>query len=485
MLEEQSMLKTPFSRALVFLFVVSFVGITTTDIFRGYINSRLGVSQNILIAANILLIVMAASLFFVLIRFVLRKKNDETSQSHSVIKTLDIGNINDPLLSLRFFACFCVLITHFSVPLHLARQVLNKIVAADLFGFLILGCAHSGMVVFFTLSGYLMGKAFYSSRYALNTKGILGFYRNRALRIFPLYYIASFIVIIFVTPQYLRPEYIFDLWRPLTFNYYGVGTGPIQAMWSLTTEVNYYVIAPFVFLLLAPLLQTRLRAYAAVLTTLTAGLLARYGLFLLGTDWYLHRYTPLFINLDLFITGFLFNSVFQFEKDRLISFGRWNRKLLPAVPIVICVFIFVFASFWEYSPYVTNVLLAGNHPKSIIGPVFAKELLPTIVTLFTGVSILFIEAHRKSSKEDDDPMIYKRSFASKISNSIQFLGLITYSIYVWHTPIMASLGENVYETTRLPLEYLGRVIVVFILLVIVSATSYFLIERPFERMKNF
>ena len=132
---------------------------------------------------------------------------------------------------------------------------------------------HCGMVIFFCLSGYLMGKAFYSSRYSPDPAGIKSFYVNRAIRIdLPLCYFASFIVTLLVNPSLLQRGTLWQLWRPLLFMYYGYQTGPIGVLWALSVEMQYYVIAPFIFILLAPLLTSKARAYKFIAAVLISGI---------------------------------------------------------------------------------------------------------------------------------------------------------------------------------------------------------------------
>jgi len=102
----------------------------------------------------------------------------------------------DPLLSLRGFACLMVVMAH-SIPPKSTIYYHNY----DL-TWLIFSAGGVAVRIFFCLSGYLIGKAFYNQRYTTQLKGLINFWRNRALRIFPLYYFSVIILgLIFYLPQ--------------------------------------------------------------------------------------------------------------------------------------------------------------------------------------------------------------------------------------------------------------------------------------------
>jgi peptidoglycan/LPS O-acetylase OafA/YrhL len=106
------------------------------------------------------------------------------------------NNRLDALLALRGFACLVVVIHHCNAPR-------NTIIYHNLdWSWLIFSHGWVAVWVFFVLSGYLMGKAFYTERYAADVPGVLSFWRNRIFRIVPLYYFALLILIVFVYPNY-------------------------------------------------------------------------------------------------------------------------------------------------------------------------------------------------------------------------------------------------------------------------------------------
>jgi peptidoglycan/LPS O-acetylase OafA/YrhL len=133
----------------------------------------------------------------------------------------------------------------------------------------------TGVDLFFVLSGFLI------TRILLDAKGsphfLRNFYVRRALRIFPLYYltlIALFVILpaLHITP-WVPAKQSFWYWIylhniPLTFNP-ALLTGP-NHFWSLAVEEHFYLVWPFVVLMLS----TR-NLYKAVAAAVAVSLLSR------------------------------------------------------------------------------------------------------------------------------------------------------------------------------------------------------------------
>ena len=116
-----------------------------------------------------------------------------------------------------------------------------------------------GVDIFFVLSGYLITTTFLKS--LDSTQPILLFYTKRLLRIFPLYYL-SLILLLFVLPIFihspsfrLAPAHRPWFWFFLENWMYVLGKAPsyegpqLRHFWSLALEEQYYLIWPWVLLL--------------------------------------------------------------------------------------------------------------------------------------------------------------------------------------------------------------------------------------------
>jgi peptidoglycan/LPS O-acetylase OafA/YrhL len=97
--------------------------------------------------------------------------------------------------------------------------------------------------IFFSISGYLVGRGFIGGSYALSLSGIRCFLTNRALRIIPLAYTALGIGVMV--------NYINDTKMPVTTLSQFLFISPLNDMslsgplWSVATEIQFYLAACF------------------------------------------------------------------------------------------------------------------------------------------------------------------------------------------------------------------------------------------------
>ena len=60
-----------------------------------------------------------------------------------------------------------------------------------------------------------------------------------------------------------------------------------------------------------------------------------------------------------------------------------------------------------------------------------------------------------------------------------FLGLISYSLYLWHFPFLAFYNYIYFESDR----FIIKILIIF-LSIVLSILSYFFIEKPFRNKKK-
>ena len=101
------------------------------------------------------------------------------------------------------------------------------------------------VLFFFVHSGYLMGKVFFMDRYALDKAGIMRFYKSRLLRIAPLLYVNLVFCLLFVVST--MPSWKQGLGDFLFINNF-TGRNINGVTWSMSWEMQYYLVAPLVFM---------------------------------------------------------------------------------------------------------------------------------------------------------------------------------------------------------------------------------------------
>ncbi len=367
----------------------------------------------------------------------------------------------DYLLLVRALACGLVLFGHILLVVFPPRTL-----SADM-GLLyriLAPCPWVGVWMFFTLSGYLMGKGFYSGRYHLDSARIAAFYRNRALRIVPLYFAAVLLVAAFKTRELFEPNRIWNLADILSFGSNGDPICPIGALWAVSTEVQFYLMVPIlVFLLFAPPLRKPIMVTLLLAAIACLGLIARRGaLNWLGAPaWNSMIYTPVLSNLDLFAFGLLLNPVCDCFRSRISTQGLTKFLLFVIVTIA------------GYSLMVRFTLPAMVNPRP--SDFFAMVgFAPTITAAITGALIFIAEAMTVAGRE-----------SRRLRNATALgcrVGLFSYSIYVWHEPIILGM-RHWFPTTLSEHQSFAALLVCLPTILVAAAVSYFLIEVPFERFK--
>jgi peptidoglycan/LPS O-acetylase OafA/YrhL len=277
-----------------------------------------------------------------------------------------------------------------------------------------------GVQLFFFLSGYIINMA-----WDRGGTGTAGFYWNRVARIAPLYYLMLVLSYIFqwsMSPDELNTEnFIWHLFFAHGFSggyaYAGVG-----AMWSLTSEIVFYLVFPFL-----RRLSTR------TLLVLFAG-----SLFFGDVD----------TGLAYWLTG---STIFSFTplgalKFMLAGMIVYRHRDLFATPrAVLLSGLFALAML---------LLMAGRLLEvELESPV---DVPKSLVLLFACPFLMFSQV----------PLI-----RIALENAVaRHLGLVSYSIYLWQMPIIQELHERGWNVDILTLTAI---------VVAVSTVSYLLVERPF------
>lgn len=245
----------------------------------------------------------------------------------------------------------------------------------------------SFVILFFVQSGYLMGKVFFDGRYDASS-GKRGFYWARYLRLAPLLYFNLVICIGLYRFADLSPIKMVGDFLFIT-NFTGVGINAVT--WSLSHEMQYYLIAPFIFL-----------AFRRADGKALAGALALVVVtFLIGI------FVPPFAFVYAFLAGFTVNLL----PKRPTSVGMKRLGLLLGLP----------------------VLYLGFNGLSFI---HLPDLAGGLTVL---VASWLVHLCERPAKEKSAPMIL-RVFV--------LTGYLTYGIYLWHYVIIMTRASDFADLAR-------------------------------------
>jgi peptidoglycan/LPS O-acetylase OafA/YrhL len=388
------------------------------------------------------------------------------------------SNHLDPFLAMRGLACFVVLLYHVNPPRNLLVYQNYDL------SWIIFGHGHVAVLIFFCLSGYLMGKAFYSERYTLNRAGIFNFFRNRVLRIFPLYYFSILILAIFVYPESLQIQSWVHLLRLCTFTYNQ--SIPVEfsgSFWSLSTEVQFYLIVPFIYAFFRNRLKKRIDVIFSFVGIIVLVLLLRFALTLIfDTPNHYHNYlryiyTPLITNLDVFIGGFLVNAwltcgqVRETEltnktERKLFRFKRL-RKYFPVFAILLVIALYLFTSYYYYH---------GGPAESLVYPLATM----IIISLFIGL----MESYDSAKSPRKNERLTWNAIKRNPIRVLEVFGVLSYGIYVWHQAILEELTTIITSTN--PVEiFLIELVATLLLSSLLAAVTYYTVELPAARWKHY
>lgn len=143
---------------------------------------------------------------------------------------------------LKGISCLFVFISH----CYYVTKLLQPEISANLFFFT---PAWTAVWIFFILAGYLTGLSFIRKRYSAETFfDVVRFYRQRALRVLPLYF---FVVVLDIS--FINTNVYFDLttevfMRALTLSIRSpYGTPMIGNLWFVCTLLQLYLLAPLFY----------------------------------------------------------------------------------------------------------------------------------------------------------------------------------------------------------------------------------------------
>ena len=361
------------------------------------------------------------------------------NQVNQVNQVKQVNQVNSPKLSYRAEIDGLRAIAVVSVILYHAQMVLF---GRDWFegGFV-------GVDIFFVISGYLITRIILSELQSKGSFSFLNFYERRARRILPMVFVVIFVSLPYAWQKLLPSdfvEYAESILASLFFgsNFffyfstteYGADSAlfkPFLHMWSLGVEEQFYLVFPI--------------------------------LAIVAFKYFRKHFLTILVGLSLL--SLQFAELMEVRNSDLNFY-------LP------------FSRFWELALGSMLAYRELHYKASNEG--FASKSLPMLGLYLIAYSILFFDAKTPHpSFHTLLPIVgvaliigfaSKDELVGKVLGSKPFVwvGLISYSAYLWHFPIFAfsRMGEE--PTNFDKFEWMA-------LTAILSVMSYFLVEKPFRK----
>jgi peptidoglycan/LPS O-acetylase OafA/YrhL len=325
------------------------------------------------------------------------------------------------------------------------------------FGFLnYFGFGWLGVDLFFVLSGYLI------STTLLNTSGqpnfLKNFFARRILRIFPVYYLALVLSILILPPLingsdfYINNQIWFWLYlQNWLFIFKIPENGFLLHFWSLAVEEQFYLVWPFVILLV----RSPKRLLILVSLFLIFVMISRIFLWLNQIEGlkYFSFYT--FTRVDGICIGCMLALVVHLNSQLLKQYTAHIAFLLSILN-----FLFFFL----------------NRANSFAFPFFPFVGYTTFAILF---ALLIYELVTGRTR------VLNSFFSVGI---LRFFGRISYGFYIFHWPVYILLASStkrmLNENFQIDSDILVSLILTLLALII-SYVSYYFFEKRFLNLKRY
>ena len=311
-----------------------------------------------------------------------------------------------------------------------------------------------GVDIFFVISGYLITSIILKELVMTGTFSFRYFYERRVRRILPVLLFVMLMSLPFAW-MYLVPSSFVDFSKSILyslgfssnfyFHYsgqqYGVESGllkPFLHTWSLSVEEQYYILFPIISFIIFKYL----RKYFIIF------LIVSFIISLTIADWGSRNYpSATFYLLHSRMWELIAGSILAYFE---ITRGRQRSR----------------------HQILNSTYLSLGFLLVIFSVIFGKEHFPH-PSFYTLLPIMGVCLIIWFSNKDE---ILTKILSSKL---LVGLGLISYSLYLWHYPIFSLLRV----ADNFPKDDIFKSIIISIILILLSSFSYFFIEKPTRNKK--
>lgn len=306
-----------------------------------------------------------------------------------------------------------------------------------------------GITYFFVLSGFLIGGIVLKENELLvqkNSKSIWPilkvFFARRALRIFPIYYLTIFILLLLGFPLFISD--VFPWLFLHVSNWYIFFHGwiwPITHFWSLAVEEHFIIILPILIFFI----PTKYTLHV-ILAMIATGILSRCLLYRTYEEFY-HIIT--------------FSSFDSLGLGVLLAYLGMRYKNLPSMK-----WLFIIAlAFYLFLPFPTYGYFTGK--------TFLKNAIPAAALACVPLVYYASKGFRNN--------VTKLFLENKIA---LYIGKIGYGLYIYHNLIPDLTNYLFKQLTIFPSVIVTQTTNAFVLILIASI-SYYVIEKPIYNLKKY
>lgn len=363
----------------------------------------------------------------------------------------------DPINFLRVFATMVVFIAHTNV-------FSSRVLYTGIGSFFLNAPAWSAMWIFFTLSGYLAGKNFFSKKYELTFAGIKKYYIQKFVKVYVPTVLFILIACILSYPEFI-PEHPLVL-REFLLCIYGSTWGSpavdgVGATWFVFTLMWLYFIAPLLSWVASNISQLRFKIHDKLINDvlyllfiilfLLGGQIWKSYVFRANLDYFHYSYTPAYANISCFAVGIFCGYWFSYKKKAPSLHKIVSTTLLLTITLLFSYIIYCSgishkeSTFWQsmFSGYKT-------YGASIV----------SVVVLYYIYAFDCGETVRYSKLS-----LY--NIAKNPSRLIDSFACICFEFYLFHSLILSRISNYLRDPFPIQ-EYLKLLVVTFLISTIAS-----------------
>ncbi|MEE9394298.1 MAG: acyltransferase [Planctomycetota bacterium] len=307
----------------------------------------------------------------------------------------------------------------------------------------VFGRGHHGVGLFFAISGFLITTLLLRERDRNGHIDYRAFFTRRALRIFPLYYaiLAIYFTMVTVLDGHPARTQLFYDNLPYHFVYLSnwCPTGTFGFAWSLATEEQFYLVWPWILILLP-------------------------------------KRAPIFVVLGIWgLKLFLYREVAAGNLDGLWFPTLFFRKISDSILAGICLA-------W---------LLHHRRSFAIIRPVLAFPLAPFV---YLGLCLWLLNGHYHHEEWGYLSLAFALFIGSAIIRedhsarailtfpALSRIGVVSYGMYLTHQIFMSGISRL--ADTQIPQASFLRFAITTLLAFLAASLSYRYFETPFLNLKK-
>lgn len=356
--------------------------------------------------------------------------------------------------------------------------------AADAGAMQIVSLMGQGLTLFFVLSGFLLFRPFaYAMISGTRQPRLRQFYENRALRIWPAYLVVFIVVNYFLAASRLpgagesatnvdlgvldAGTTVANAFMVQTFFPGTLRTG-LEVAWTLSTELSFYLILPLLAQLGVLAMRRGVSAIKAasipIVILLVTGTVTK-AFFALTTDgmndfdanafewgdqWSAVLARSILTHADLFAYGMAAALAFALLESGTMS-AQWMRRYCWASYIAAVAVLLVAVRFHAYAD--------------------------TAVALVAAAVVL----HATTPSRSGSVSLFGKILEAP---AWRFYGLISYSLYLWHLPLIRLLKDKGLVMPDTAFGFLANVAIIVALSTVLAALTYHGVEKQALRLKR-